>query len=364
MEEKPNTTGEPTPNSSFEAKIEASAEKIGQRMEQVTKEYERDGSYVWAVFLIFIGIIFLLNTTNVVPWSVWSILWKFWPVFIVLAGVRILVGRSRVTSFLLSVLAIIIFLSIGIAGVLSVKPALLEPWGVKLPSWWQGLIMDIGEEQTKTVVIDGQSYRSLIGRDYEFDLGLGEITITDSDSDDHFRLVALYYDKLGVPVIKESEIDKILNVKFTQESESFSFGLPRQPKYDFTLGNKNIPSSIDIDCGAGVGRVSFSELAISNLRANVGAGSLTVDLQNEKVIPREGIDFRIGAGEVLLQLPQTVGYRIEYELGVGSIKIDDTEVATLGAKDDSYESNNYNKVESNLVIKVDVGVGRFELKTK
>ena len=364
MEEQPNTTSESTSSPSFEEKIEVTAEKFGRRVEKATKEYERDGSYVWAVFLIFVGVIFLLNTTNVVPWSVWSVLWKFWPVFIVLAGLRILVGRSRVTSLLLSVLAIVLFFAIGIAGVLSVKPSLLEPWGFTMPSWWQDLIVDVGDEQTQTVVIDGQSYRNLTGREYAFDLGIGEITVTDNDTDDHLRLVAIYYDNLGVPVIEEDESAKNLNVKFSQESESWSFGIPAKPKYDFSLGNGNIPSSIELDCGAGSGQVVFGKQILTSFTATVGAGSLTVDLQNEKVVPRDGIDLQVGAGEVVLTLPKSVGYRIDYELGVGSISVDEENIASLGAKDDQYQSNNYASADTTLTIKVDVGVGSFKLVTE
>ena len=45
--------------------------------------------YSGAVFLIIIGTIFLLNTTGALSWSVWLLLLRFWPVFIIIAGIPV-----------------------------------------------------------------------------------------------------------------------------------------------------------------------------------------------------------------------------------------------------------------------------------
>lgn len=65
------------------------------------------------LFLVFLGIIFLLNNFNLLPWNVWSQLWKFWPVFIITAGINHLLGKSVVSKILIFFisLAIIILVS-------------------------------------------------------------------------------------------------------------------------------------------------------------------------------------------------------------------------------------------------------------
>ncbi|MCL4384610.1 DUF5668 domain-containing protein [Patescibacteria group bacterium] len=50
---------------------------------------------VWAWVLIFAGITFLLNNTGVIPWAIWGELWRFWPILLVLGGLRLVLGRGR-----------------------------------------------------------------------------------------------------------------------------------------------------------------------------------------------------------------------------------------------------------------------------
>lgn len=39
---------------------------------------------VWGIFLLFLGILFLLQTFNILPWGLWGTLWRFWPVLIII----------------------------------------------------------------------------------------------------------------------------------------------------------------------------------------------------------------------------------------------------------------------------------------
>ena len=50
----------------------------------------------WGIFLLFLGIVFLLQSLNVLPWALWGILWHFWPVLIIITGLGILLRRYNV----------------------------------------------------------------------------------------------------------------------------------------------------------------------------------------------------------------------------------------------------------------------------
>lgn len=81
------------------------------------------------IIFIFIGIIFLLNNFGVIPWGIWHQLWKFWPVFIIFAGVKVLLGRSVISRilialFVLTVMGSIVFFS---------APQLFT--NLNMPSW-------------------------------------------------------------------------------------------------------------------------------------------------------------------------------------------------------------------------------------
>lgn len=51
---------------------------------------------IWGIFLLFLGIVFLLQSLNVLPWALWGSLWRFWPVLIIISGLAILFRRHNV----------------------------------------------------------------------------------------------------------------------------------------------------------------------------------------------------------------------------------------------------------------------------
>ena len=62
---------------------------------------------VWGIFLLFLGVVLLLQTLNVLPWGLWGTLWRFWPVLIIIIGLGILLRRYNVWLVSLLILAIL-----------------------------------------------------------------------------------------------------------------------------------------------------------------------------------------------------------------------------------------------------------------
>ena len=65
------------------------------------------GAPIWGIFLVFLGIIFLLQTLNVLPWGLWGTLWRYWPVLIIIIGLGILLRRYNAWLLSLLILAIL-----------------------------------------------------------------------------------------------------------------------------------------------------------------------------------------------------------------------------------------------------------------
>ncbi|MDD5081985.1 MAG: DUF5668 domain-containing protein [Dehalococcoidales bacterium] len=69
---------------------------------------------VWGIFLLFAGTVLLLQTLDILPWSLWNTLWRFWPVLIVIVGLSILLRQQNV--WLVSLLILVILgITLGIA---------------------------------------------------------------------------------------------------------------------------------------------------------------------------------------------------------------------------------------------------------
>lgn len=63
------------------------------------------------VFLIFLGIFFLLNNLNIIDFSIWSAIFDLWPLFLVMLGIHLISTKQSVTiiSWALFFLIIIIY---------------------------------------------------------------------------------------------------------------------------------------------------------------------------------------------------------------------------------------------------------------
>lgn len=82
------------------------------------------GVPVWGTFFLFLGMVFFLQTFDILPWELWETLWRFWPVLLVIIGVDILLRDYNV--WLVSLLSLAILgACLGIA-----------IWQYEYPGWW------------------------------------------------------------------------------------------------------------------------------------------------------------------------------------------------------------------------------------
>ena len=40
------------------------------------------------IFLLFAGTVLLLQSLDVLPWSLWDTLWRFWPMLLIISGLQ------------------------------------------------------------------------------------------------------------------------------------------------------------------------------------------------------------------------------------------------------------------------------------
>jgi hypothetical protein len=74
------------------------------------------GRAIWGVLVIFSGIMLLLNDLNIVPWSIWSHVWQYWPILLILLGFKAIIGSSVRATLILFILS---FVTIGSAYLLA-----------------------------------------------------------------------------------------------------------------------------------------------------------------------------------------------------------------------------------------------------
>jgi hypothetical protein len=312
--------------------------------------------YVWAIFLIFLGSIFLLNTTGVLSWNVWGYILNYWPVFLILGGLRMILGKSLVSTIILSVLAVLAFGWIGVSAYLQnndTKYPILR----NFPTFYYR--NEAGDPVSEDFTVRFEDYQEVENIEYDFNLGVSEFTVTDG-IEQYLYVDADYTTTYGKPEITESIFERSLTINMREQRvRGFSFLDFRTPKYDIALGTL-LPTDLNIDNGIGKGEITLRNQNLRNFNVNTGTGDIKIDLGFD-AIPTDSLSIDVGTGSIVLNIPSNVGYVVTYSVGVGEINLGDMEIGGIGQDGDEVKSENFDDAERILNIDANVGVGQLDI---
>lgn len=373
---------EPEKKENAEKAVEASARADVSKVQLCQPEKKERGSgIVFAVLLIFAGVLFLLNNFGILPWSVWSNIWRFWPVFLILVGLQIIFGRSRIGSIFLGVFSLILVGAVALVIVASsnesVNSWIEERAGISLENL---SFLGAPEERSEGYEIAADRYEGLEKRDVELKVGAGEFSVSDEAEGQLFTMNSTYYFDEQAPDVNEWHEDNTLNIDFETQGGLRLFGIsPRGPKYDFVFGQKDISTDLDISLGAGEGNIVCDVLKIGETKIELGSGKFTWESSGDavldgsfglnvgagrgevtfadEVLPGGGMDIDVGAGSVYLTVPEGVGLKVDYNIGAGVLEVGDQDLHGDG----TYTSDGYDSAERKLDIRVDIGAGKVEI---
>lgn len=97
------------------------------------------GDMIWGTLLLYVGAMLLLNFFDIVSWTFWDEIWRFWPVLLILSGLSIILGDNWFSRQITLIFSIIFFglvcliglNEIGHPGIQSLPPlisTLIETW--------------------------------------------------------------------------------------------------------------------------------------------------------------------------------------------------------------------------------------------
>lgn len=106
------------------------------RSRSVRQHHARNDSrnVFWGVFLVFLGIMLLLNSLGVIPWTIWHDIWQYWPFLLIIAGIQVMLGSGPGTDIAIIVLSVLFFVSVFTKSLIDIQSPLVHQWGLdKLP---------------------------------------------------------------------------------------------------------------------------------------------------------------------------------------------------------------------------------------
>lgn len=296
-------------------------------------------SLVGPVILVGLGVIFLLNNLGVISWDIWNVLWRFWPVLLIVAGLDLLFGRRST--------------------ILSAVFALLLAAALAFGVWY---FSSQGSFSSANMVVQSVTYPADSGvsrADIRLSPAVGELQIAAMSEPDGLidGTVAI---RDGERLIREYSVSNGVAYLALREEGASGQQFTTMPfenrRWDLAL-NPEIPTNLALNAGVNNATLDLARLNLTGLDLRAGVGSLTVTL------PATG-DFRAtingGVGELIVRIPAGMAARIEASQGVGGL---DVAGRFVEQGDQLYVSPDFETNANRVELKVSGGVGSIRIES-
>ena len=292
------------------------------------------GVPIWGIFLLFLGIIFLLQSFNILPWALWETLWRFWPVLIIIIGLVILLRGYNV--WLVSLLVLAVFgACLGIAiwqyGTPSLSGDLIHRHAEPLDNLKQAQIEINFAAGSLTMGSLPSSSLNLVEADYEVRNGEASMKADFNQQNSEGKLnlsterLGQFWDKGGVKWV----------VNFT----------------------RRIPLAIDIKSDASNMNLSLSELVVTELRLDIDAGNCKVTVPSSAGSTYAYV--KADVANVEITIPDGVAAKIKVDKGLSAFDVDESRFLKKG---DYYISQDFEAAKNRIELEIDSDVSRVEVK--
>jgi len=296
---------------------------------------ERRGvSLFGPLLLIALGVLFLLNNMGVIAVDVWDLLFRFWPVLLIAAGLDILLGRRSGVG---AVIALLVILTLAGGGL------------------WFGGIGNINtgnatSESIRQALTDAEKAVVTLAP------GVSRLTVGGF-------LTAGQLIQGEIQPLRNEQIERDFNVEgetahYTLRTKST--GLPfsgfsgRGGQWDLQL-NQQTPIDLRISTGVGSAELDLESLTLTALDVDTGVGETTITL------PARGAfaaTINGGVGQITILAPDTLALRIRAEAGLGSVNVEGDYQQT----DERYVSPNYDQAKDKVELAVEGGIGSIIIR--
>jgi len=292
------------------------------------------GKFIWGLLIILVGVIFL--GINLGWWqnNIWSLVWMFWPIILILIGIRFFIKNDY---FLVMIVLIIIVLAI-ILGRSNVG-------GIKDQVWSK---LD-NTVSTQNFTNPRNQEVSEIG--YEINLGAMNVNVTALDPQSVEQYKGNFKSTNGIDITNEIVADK-QTVIFSEKPANF---LTTQGVREFNLEvSPNKASTFRINSGASTLDLDFTNVILQKLSIDSGASSGKVKIGSKS--STTDLSINAGASSFNILVPQETRLWIESDSALLSKNFDQL---GLEKKDGDYKSADYDSSLAKIHLEVSAGVSNI-----
>ena len=296
----------------------------------------RRGGLVGPLVLIGAGIIALLINLGYLDSSIWGALFRIWPVFLIAAGLDLLIGRRSAFGSLL-VLALILVVFAG---------------GIWL-AWRPPSGAAVSGEEIIQPLQGAREAEILISR------AAGALEIGPLSSAKNLVEGTLSY-RRGETAIQDASVrggTAVYSLRNTGNLVGPVWGAGGD-QWLWSLGlNDNIPMTLEVNSAAGKADLDLEALRLDRLQVSLAVGQAII------VLPRDGsldADIHGAIGQVVIVIPESQEARIEFNTAL----VDRDLPKRFQRHDGIYTTPGYDGAESRIDVEVGLIIGSVEVRSR
>ena len=299
------------------------------------KPQQSHGAPIWGIILLFLGIVFLLQALDVLPWGLWGTLWRFWPVLIIIIGLNILLRHY--SRWVVSVLIFALLWACLGGAYWQYEP----PTGTVTKSYSEPL----ADLESASIAIDfdggSLSLQSLPRRSLSYGPDLVEVYSNTKGG----NIEANFHEQNGAGSLQLS----------AKGIKRFFWSGPWN-NWEALL-TQNIPLTLDIKSSASSLSLDLSQLLTPEVLVELNAGNCKVTAPSSAGTTYMNIDANVANVEVII--PAGVAARVQPDTNLTDFGVDESRFHRDG---DYYVSDDFGSNENRIELKIKCNVGKVHVK--
>ncbi len=295
----------------------------------------RRGFPLFAVLLIALGVVLLLQTTGVLPWQLWADVWRWWPVLIIVLGINIAFGgRMSWLSGTLTAIALIAVLAVAL-----------------FAFYFQS---DFGVESVHSL---DEPLLDAATADVTIDIGAGTLSVGSLPAGSA-SLVEGELRSFGVTDVRTSVTRSGGHAEIDLSTDGFSLDFFGDGDRRWDVRLSPLPrASIDVDAGASDLYLDLRDMNVSDV--SIDGGAADIEILAPVDAGHVNIDIDVGAASIVVIIPDHVGARIDTDAGISDLDIDEARFPRTG---DVYLSRDFETAANRIDLEIDAGASSIEIR--
>ncbi|MCX7735188.1 MAG: DUF5668 domain-containing protein [Candidatus Kapabacteria bacterium] len=306
----------------------------------------KTGTIFWGVFLITLGIMLLISSLNSFALDL-EFIFKLWPLIFIFWGLTLLKisdAIKKIIVIFISVLLALFIVALVNTSVSGVKNIADWDWDINVKT------DDTKRDYDKSNLLSIPFDSNQIERNLSLDIGAGSFSIEGGSE----NLIEVFSKSKNSQFNLESDsLHQNISFSYTEGNINFDGSDKRMNKAILKI-NENPLWNFDIKLGAAKMSADFSRIKSRRINFETGAASSKIKL-GEMI---DTCDFVINAGasSVKLEIPKNSGCIVETDMALSSRKFEG-----LNFDGNNFKSENYDKAEKKIFIKIKGGVSSFKI---